>query len=244
MSLTPYSHDPNSDEAMARQCPWWLWTADLARWWGCREVLDGHHLGRENLEIFEKPPDFFLVLSHELGVETDARLSLMVCVPLLIGGRISDYFRKVQSILEIGRTMLCLELRYKEALVVKNQLWWYRMVKSKPWWLEERVIWFLPFPTVDDRKPAKFIIKFILLFTIGFFYTSLQISTKIPRFLQDSTPFCFRNRLFYPTSLGGGIPWSCLNLRTGMGSFAHGDGDRYIGQWRWIFFCVTKAESI
>lgn len=189
---------------MARQCPWWLWTADLARWWGCREVLDGHHLGRENLEIFEKPPDFFLVLSHELGVETDARLSLMVCVPLLIGGRISDYFRKVQSILEIGRTMLCLELRYKEALVVKNQLWWYRMVKSKQWWLEERVIWFLPFPTVDDRKPAKFIAKFILLFTIGFFYTSFQISTKIPRFLQDSTPFCFRNRLFYPTSLGGG----------------------------------------
>ena len=65
---------------------------------------------------------FFLLLSRELGVETDAKSSWMVCVPLLIGGRISDYFRKVQSTLEIGRTMLCLELRYKEALVVKNQL--------------------------------------------------------------------------------------------------------------------------
>ena len=63
---------------------------------------------------------FFLLLSRELGVETDAKSSWMVCLPLLIGGRISDYFRKVQSTLEIGRTMLCLELRYKEALVVPN----------------------------------------------------------------------------------------------------------------------------
>ena len=76
----------------------------------------------------EQKPDFFSFKSR-IGVETHAKSSRMFCVPPLIGG---SNFSQVQSTLEIGRTMLCLDLRYKETLVVKNKLCWYEKVKSIP----------------------------------------------------------------------------------------------------------------
>lgn len=203
-----------------------------------REVLDGHHLGRENLEIFEKPPDFFSSFKSRIGGWDRCKIILDGLSSSLDWGE--DLWLFSQGAEYIGD--------WKNNVVFGAQIqrsssgteW----VKSKPWWLEERVVWFLPFPTVDDRKLAKFIAKFILLFTIGFFLHILSDFYKNTTISARFHTILFRNSLFYPTSLGGGIPWSWLNLRTGMGSFAHGDGDRYIGQWRWIFFCVTQAESI